>query len=117
MPRAWRRHRPRHEVDPGPTSAFCVPAGAADLLGVNCPGQSHQYGPHCWRSPRALLGHRPARRGRGAEGAPEAFTSDPDRLARFEREAKVLASLNHPSIGGIHGLEESDGVKALVLEL
>ena len=48
---------------------------------------------------------------------PEAFTADPDRAARFEREAKVLASLNHPNIGGIHGLEESDGVKALVLEL
>ena len=47
---------------------------------------------------------------------PQAFTSDPDRLARFEREAKVLASLNHPNIGGIHGLEESDGVRALVLE-
>ena len=47
---------------------------------------------------------------------PEAFTSDPDRLARFEREAKVLASLNHPNIGGIHGLEESGGVRALVLE-
>ena len=48
---------------------------------------------------------------------PEAFTSDPDRLARFEREAKVLASLNHPNIGTIYGLEEADGVKALVLEL
>ena len=48
---------------------------------------------------------------------PEAFSSDPERLARFEREAKVLASLNHPNIGGIHGLEESGGVKALVLEL
>ena len=36
---------------------------------------------------------------------PEAFTSDPDRLARFEREAKVLASLNHPNIGTIFGLE------------
>ncbi len=34
---------------------------------------------------------------------PEAFTSDPDRLARFEREAKVLASLNHPNIGHIYG--------------
>ena len=48
---------------------------------------------------------------------PEAFASDSDRLARFQREAQVLASLNHPNIGGIHGLEESDGVKALVLEL
>ena len=48
---------------------------------------------------------------------PEAFTSDPDRLARFEREAKVLASLNHPYIGSIYGLEESEGVKGLVLEL
>ena len=47
----------------------------------------------------------------------EAFTSDPDRLARFEREAKVLASLNHPNIGTIYGLEEAEGVKALVLEL
>ena len=48
---------------------------------------------------------------------PEAFTQDPDRLARFEREAKVLASLNHPNIGHIYGLEEAEGQKALVLEL
>ena len=48
---------------------------------------------------------------------PPAFTDDPDRLARFEREAKVLASLNHPNIGHIYGLEEADGQKALVLEL
>ena len=48
---------------------------------------------------------------------PEAFTSDPDRLARFEREARVLASLNHPNIAAIHGFEEADGIKALVLEL
>ena len=46
---------------------------------------------------------------------PDAFTSDPDRLARFEREAKVLASLNHPNIGHIYGLEEAEGTKALVL--
>ena len=48
---------------------------------------------------------------------PSAFTDDPDRLARFEREAKVLASLNHPNIGHIYGLEEAEGQKALVLEL
>ena len=42
---------------------------------------------------------------------PEAFTSDPDRLARFEREAKVLASLNHPNIGSIYGLEEAEDVR------
>jgi hypothetical protein len=48
---------------------------------------------------------------------PDAFASDPDRLARFQREAQVLASLNHPNIAHIHGLEESDGVRALVMEL
>ena len=48
---------------------------------------------------------------------PDAFTLDPDRLARFKREAQVLASLNHPHIGAIHGFEESGGVPALVLEL
>ena len=48
---------------------------------------------------------------------PPHFTSDPERLARFEREARVLASLNHPHIGAIYGLEEADGVRALVLEL
>ena len=48
---------------------------------------------------------------------PAAFTADPDRLARFEREARVLASLNHPNIAQIHGLEETDGTRALVLEL
>ena len=48
---------------------------------------------------------------------PAAFLSDPDRLARFEREARILASLNHPRIGAIYGVEESDGVRALVLEI
>ena len=48
---------------------------------------------------------------------PEEFANDDERLARFEREAKLLASLNHPNIASIYGLEESDGVKALVLEL
>jgi serine/threonine-protein kinase len=48
---------------------------------------------------------------------PESFAQDPERVARFEREAKALASLNHPNIGGIHGLEDSGGVAALILEL
>ena len=48
---------------------------------------------------------------------PEAFATDPDRLARFQREAQVLASLNHPNIAQIHGIEESEGTRALVLEL
>ena len=48
---------------------------------------------------------------------PDAFTADPDRLARFEREARVLAALNHPNIATIHGVEESDGVRGIVMEL
>lgn len=47
---------------------------------------------------------------------PESLAADPDRLARFQREAKVLASLNHPNVGGIHGLEQADGRQYLVLE-
>ena len=46
---------------------------------------------------------------------PDAFTADPDRLARFEREAKVLASLNHPNIGAIYGLERSGDTGRLFL--
>jgi Tol biopolymer transport system component len=48
---------------------------------------------------------------------PESFASDPQRLARFEREAKTLASLNHPNIAAIYGLERADGQTALVMEL
>ena len=48
---------------------------------------------------------------------PEAFASDPDRLARFEREAKVLASLSHPNIATLFGLEEIAGLRVLAMEL
>jgi tetratricopeptide (TPR) repeat protein len=48
---------------------------------------------------------------------PEAFSGDPERLARFEREARMLAALNHPSIAAIYGLEEADGVRFIVMEL
>src|SRR5262245_21095501 len=48
---------------------------------------------------------------------PESLATDFDRLARFQREAEVLASLNHPNIAHIHGLEKSDGTLALVMEL
>ena len=48
---------------------------------------------------------------------PEAFAHDPDRLSRFQREAKMLASLNHPNISTIHGLEQSRGTSYLVMEL
>ena len=48
---------------------------------------------------------------------PDSLASDPDRLARFEREARTLAALNHPNLGAIHGVEQQDGSMYLVLEL
>src|SRR5438045_7925906 len=48
---------------------------------------------------------------------PEAFAADPDRLARFEREAELLAALNHPNIAAIYGFEEGSAGSAIVLEL
>ena len=48
---------------------------------------------------------------------PESFVADPERIARFSAKRKTLAALNHPNIGGIYGLEETDGAMALVIEL
>src|SRR5262245_16066015 len=48
---------------------------------------------------------------------PQGVAADSDRIARFKREAKTLAALNHPNIAHIHGFEESDGIHALVMEL
>ena len=61
---------------------------------------------------------RDARLGRDVaiKALPTGFAQDPERLARFEREAKLLASLSHPNVAGIHGLEEVAGARYLVLE-
>ena len=48
---------------------------------------------------------------------PEGFSQDPDRLARFQREAELLATLNHPNIASVYGLEKSDSATAIVMEL
>ena len=65
-----------------------------------------------WRATDTTLGRQVA-----IKILPDAFASDPERLARFEREAKTLASLNHPNIAAIYGLERSRGTLALVMEL
>jgi len=65
-----------------------------------------------WRARDSKLGREVA-----IKTLPPGFTSDAERLVRFEREARVLASLNHPNIASIYGLEESDGVRFLVMEL
>ena len=51
------------------------------------------------------------------KGLPEEFSKDPARLARFEREARMLAALNHPGVAAIYGLEEADGTQFIVMEL
>src|SRR5216684_3159349 len=48
---------------------------------------------------------------------PAGFAGDPDRVTRLQREAQILASLNHPNIAAIYGLEESNGIRALAMEL
>jgi len=104
---------------------------ALDVLG-NVPGErddpsllGRQLGPHRVLSVLAIGGMGEVYRARdsvlGRDVAikvlPRAFHSDSERLARFEREARLLASLNHPHIGAIYGLEQVDGVFGLVLEL
>ena len=65
-----------------------------------------------WRARDSKLGREVA-----IKTLPEEFAKDEERLARFEREAKLLASLNHPNIATIHGLEEDKDTRFLVLEL
>ena len=63
-----------------------------------------------WRATDTTLGRQVA-----IKILPDAFASDADRLARLEREAKTLASLNHPNIAAIYGLEDADGTAAAFL--
>ena len=65
-----------------------------------------------WRARDARLGRDVA-----IKALPEELRRDPERRSRFEREARVLAALNHPNVGAIYGLEEQDGSTYLVLEL
>jgi serine/threonine protein kinase len=65
-----------------------------------------------WRATDTTLGRQVA-----IKILPDAFASDPERLARFEREARTLASLNHPHIAAIYGFEKQTGSHALVMEL
>ena len=65
-----------------------------------------------WRARDSKLGREVA-----IKTLPEEFAKDEERLARFEREAKLLASLNHANIATLHGLEEHEGTGFLVLEL
>ena len=65
-----------------------------------------------WRATDTTLGRQVA-----IKILPDAFAADPERLVRFEREAKTLASLNHPHIAAIYAVEKSSGTLALVMEL
>ena len=100
---------------------------ASDLAGTPDKSQmiGRQLGPYTIIAPLGAGGMGEVYRARdsklGRDVAikilPSHFTADPERRARFAREARLLATLNHPHIGAIYGLEESDGVAALVLEL
>jgi len=81
------------------------PYEVAELLGAG--GMGEVYKARDTRLDRAVA----------IKTLPAAFLEDPERLARFEREAKLLASLNHPNVAAIYGLEEVDGKRFLVLEL
>ena len=61
--------------------------------------------------------HNALKRDDALKVVPDAFAADPERVARFQREAQILASLNHPNIAHVYGLEDADGTKALVMEL
>jgi eukaryotic-like serine/threonine-protein kinase len=81
------------------------PYEVTDLLGEGGMGK-------VWRARHSSL-----KRDDALKVLPDDLAADPDRLARFQREAQLLASLNHPNIAHVYGLEQADGVQALVMEL
>ena len=114
--------------EPHTTAFMSVPAAAVAAPGVlNAKGTlvGQRFGVYAIRSLLGVGGMGEVYRAYddtlGREVAikflPPAFTADPERRARFEREARMLATLNHPHIGAIYGVEEANGVRGLVLEL
>ena len=116
----YEPHRSRFLETPAAVVANDIPGGldASQMIG-------RQLGPYTIVAPLGAGGMGEVYRARdsklGRDVAikilPSHFTADPERRARFAREARLLATLNHPHIGAIYGLEETDGVTALVLEL
>jgi eukaryotic-like serine/threonine-protein kinase len=117
----------RYEADSARFLETPVAVVAHDLEGTPDTSQmiGRQLGPYTFIAPLGSGGMGEVYRARdtklGRDVAikilPSQFTADPERRVRFAREARLLATLNHPHIGAIYGLEESDGVTALVLEL
>src|ERR671937_355627 len=90
-----------------------MPLGPGDRLGpyeilsaIGAGGMGEVYRAHDTRLKRDVA----------IKVLPDSFANDSERLSRFEREAEVLAALNHPHIASIYGVEESTGVHALVME-
>src|SRR5262249_26930682 len=88
-----------------PSGTRLGPYEILDVIGIGGMGQ-------VYRAPDRRVGREIA-----IKVLPPLLAVDPDRVARFEREARLLASLNHPHIAQIHGVAESDGQRALVMEL
>ena len=101
--------------------AYTPPRGRSTdvLIGADATGLVRNPGEH-WRRRHGRgvsRSRQQAGTGRRDQILPSHLTADPERRARFTREARLLATLNHPHIGAIYGLEEADGLTALVLEL
>jgi len=90
-----------------------VPAAGQSLLQYRLLEQIGEGGMGVvWRATDSALGREAA-----IKLLPDAFSADPERLARFEREAKLLASLSHPNIAAVYGLHVSDGLRFLAMEM